>query len=384
MKTSDRVRFALLAIVGLDLAGFGMIVADIQFRLDDMGLEGWAIGAVLSSMFLVQLPASYLWGRAADRAGRKRVILICTLLSAASMVVYALAIGPEGVLASRLLAGLGAANVAMAYAYGSSATEGQGRASLMGQLGAASVLGLSAGSALGGIAVEAGGQALLGFSACGLSLLGAIGALFLPETGSRPSPQSAAQKGLASLSRPVRAVLGASFIGWMALAVLEGTFGRLIKANFGWEQMEFGLIFGYESVISFLVQALAFAWIARKHSSAKILSAAFLATGAGLAAMPFAFSLVPLIGAATVFAAASGMTNPAINDLASSVTKEAQKGEVFGLMQSLRSLGFVVGPSVGGLLFDLNPAAPYLAAGVLCIAAASFCWLRLQTVGESE
>jgi MFS family permease len=49
---------------------------------------------------------------------------------------------------------------------------------------------------------------------------------------------------------------------------------------------------------------------------------------------------------------------------------EARHGELFGLMQSTRSFGFVVGPIVGGAVFDLSPTAPYLFAGVVCVVAA--------------
>lgn len=40
----------------------------------------------------------------------------------------------------------------------------------------------------------------------------------------------------------------------------------------------------------------------------------------------------------------------------------------FGLLQSGRALGFLVGPILGGILFDQAYAAPYLGAGVFLIA----------------
>ena len=107
----------LLLLIGLDLAGFGMVLADIQLRLEHFGARGWQIGAILSSMFVVQVVVSPLWGKLADCIGRKPVVIVTTLLSALSMLIYALSSGVEWILASRVVAGLAAANVAIAQAW---------------------------------------------------------------------------------------------------------------------------------------------------------------------------------------------------------------------------------------------------------------------------
>ena len=48
----------------------------------------------------------------------------------------------------------------------------------------------------------------------------------------------------------------------------------------------------------------------------------------------------------------------------------ARKRELFGVLQSARSIGFLIGPLVGGALFDFQAWMPYVLACVVCIFAA--------------
>ena len=64
-------------------------------------------------------------------------------------------------------------------------------------------------------------------------------------------------------ARELRPLFLVSAVAWFALATLEGTFGRLIKYNLGFGPREFGLLFGYESALAYVVQGLAIAWIDR-------------------------------------------------------------------------------------------------------------------------
>ena len=101
--------------------------------------------------------------------------------------------------------------------------------------------------------------------------------------------------------------------------------------------------------------------------------------GMGLGLTPFAPNLAALFGASTVYGLGAGVANPTLNAQCSEVTPEDRQGEMFGLLQGARSAGFLVGPTVGGLLFDWRPEAPYLAAGVVLLVVAAIVGL----VGKS-
>src|ERR1051326_7538926 len=116
-KNLPAIELPLLFAIFLDLVGFGMTFPDVQLRARQYGAPGWMIGAILASYYLVQMTASPFWGRLSDRIGRKPVLLLCGMLSAISMVIYALGNNLWAMLFSRLAAGLGAANGGIAQAY---------------------------------------------------------------------------------------------------------------------------------------------------------------------------------------------------------------------------------------------------------------------------
>ncbi|MGV3616380.1 MAG: MFS transporter [Fimbriimonas sp.] len=381
-----RPELPLLAAVFLDLLGFGMVIADFQLRAEHLVPKGWpagpVIGALLGSTFVIQLLVSPRWGRLSDHRGRKPVVLICTLLSAAAMVVYGLADSIGWLLLSRVLAGLGSANVAVAQALISDETEGEARTAALGRISAAIGAGLVLGPPLGGFLATRGGNLAIGLTAGVASLLGAAWlAVVLPsvppktvqEPGRRPPIDLTLLRDLPRL-RPLVTI---AVVAWFSLATLEGTFARLINHLFGYTQKEFGLLFGYEALLGIIVSARILGWVASRVRETPLLRGAYLAQGLGLALNPLAAAIavaVPPLGtlfvASTLYAAGAGLANPTVNALCSKLTPDDRQGELFGLLQGTRAVGFVLGPIVGGWMFDWNPTAPYLLAGAVCVVAA--------------
>ena len=383
----------IIAAVFLDLFGFGMLLPDIQFRAERLGMVGWAIGATLTTTFAIQLVASPIWGRASDHIGRKPVLLACAALSALGLFTYGFAISPAVIVASRALSGLGGANVSIAQAYMADLSGPSGRTAAMGRIGAAVSAGLIAGSA--SLALPFMRAVNVGFVAGGLSAAGACGLLFLPgRRGSdvcRPPAGDASESGggepvdLAAVRRgrirlfdlsllrslpALRSLVTVAAVAWFSLAMLEGTFGRLIERTLGYHRREFGEVFALEAVVGVLAQGVILGWLAKRSGSGPRLRLSYLSQGAGLALMPFVPGLATLMGVSALYSAGAGIANGTVNGLCSLATPEDRQGELFGLLQGARSVGFAVGPVLGGLVFDLDLRAPYLLAGGTCLAAA--------------
>ena len=244
----------------------------------------------------------------------------------------------------------------------------------MGGVGAAASAGLIVGPALGGLLSARGGAPLLGAVAAAFSGLGLVAvALLVPASPPRVPPKAidGGRFRLLSAGRTLHVLLGAAVVGWFALACLEGTFGRLMERNLGQGALAFGVVFGYESLLSVGVQSLLVGRLQGRWGDRTLLTVAFTLQGIGLAAMPFARSFGSLLPAATVFAVGNALVNPSINGWCSRETPESQQGALFGSLQSTRSLGFMVGPTLGGTLFDVRPWGPYLLAGGVSIIAAT-------------
>jgi MFS family permease len=367
----NRAAWVVVGVVFLDMLGFGMLIPGVQLRLEAMGAASWLIGLVQSSTFIVQSACSPMWGRFGDAWGRKPAFVACTFLSAASMGLYGAASGIGWVVASRLVAGFGAANVAAGQALVSGSETD--RTANLGRIGAALTTGLIAGPALGGFVGAHWGNAVVGWIACGASLTGALAAaLFLPNV---KTPNAADKDGkrtsLLRLNPSLRSLVALSAIAWLSLACLEGTFGRLIHAQHGYGQSEFGLLFGFESLIAVIVQGVALNWLSHRYGDTALLVGGFVFQGLGLALTPLAPGLGALFFTSLLYAAGSSVANPSLQSRASLMVDDARQGELFGVLQSARSVGFMVGPTLGGLLFGVAPSLPYFVAGAVCVAAAA-------------
>jgi len=381
-----RAEAPILAAVFLDLLGFGMIIADIQLRAESLVPKGWPagliVGGLLASTFVTQLIVSPRWGSASDHKGRKMIVVVCTFLSAAAMLTYGLAGSLWLLLLSRIMSGFGAANVAVAQAYISDMYEPAERTAALGRIGAAISTGLVIGPPIGGFLAVSGGNLLIGMVAGGASFCGAVWMLVAlpnspPKEDRHPGKAPVIDLRLLKDTPKLRPLVLIAVVAWFSLATLEGTFARLISHLFKYDQREFGILFGYESVLGIVVQGVLLAWIVSKVRSTRLLRSAYLTQGVGLALNPFAGLLAPavapfalLVVASTLYAIGSSISNPTVNSLCSRLTPDSRQGELFGLLQGARSIGFVAGPLVGGCLFDWIPGAPYLLAGAVCVAAA--------------
>lgn len=375
LKPSRKV-LPLLVLVFLDLLGFGMIIADIQFRATDLGASGHERGLIFSTMFLVQVIFSPFWGKVSDHVSRKPVVVLCTLISAASMFVYAGATSLVWLFVARALAGLGAANIAIGNALFSDQTTPAERLQYLGYISAATQAGLVLGPSIGGSVAMYFGSQHLGILAGCCSLAGALVFLFLMPSGATKivsadtEPTKKVKAWQFGFSATIWKLLLIASVAWFSLALLEGTFGLLLRVRWGYERNVFGLIFGYESLLTVLTQVFLLKWVSKRITEQKLLMFSYLFQGLGLALMPFMPNIGFILVASTIYAVASSFATPTVNSLSSKLVDHDKQGVLFGVMQSTRTFGFLIGPSLGSELFDRQYSWPYLIAGGTCVAAA--------------
>ncbi len=86
----------------------------------------------------------------------------------------------------------------------------------------------------------------------------------------------------------------------------------------------------------------------------------------GLAIVPFPKSIAGEFPIMMLLAFGNSIAAPILTALVSELSPEAERGEIIGVFQSVQSLGRIVGPIVGGLLFNyFSPGAPYWAGAVI-------------------
>src|ERR1700760_1038126 len=149
MKKSPLV--SILAIVFIDLIGFGMIIPILPLYAQRFQATEWQIGLLLASYSFMQFLASPILGWLSDRYGRKPVLLCSLIGSATGYILMADATSLTMLFLARILAGVAGASVGTASAYIADITPPENRSKRIGLIGAAFGIGFVLGPAIGGL-----------------------------------------------------------------------------------------------------------------------------------------------------------------------------------------------------------------------------------------
>ena len=381
MRTSPR---ALFVIVFLDLLGFGVVLPALALSAKEHGASGIVLGLVFASFSLMQLLSLPLWGRLADRIGRRPVLLAALLGNALGFVVFALAGSLAALFASRMLCGLAAASVSTAQAYVADTTDEERRAKGMALISTAFGLALVLGPPLGGSFASLGQELGLGLNrlpgalAAALSAAAlAVVAFALPESR---GPAGAARDGTAAAARPSWSTLfrsrGLRLTG-VSLATLMFTLSSLVpllvlvgKDRYALSGREVGYLFGLMGVVVLALQVWVIERLARRLGDVGTSVAGAGALFVGLLLMPLTRDRLVLIAATCLLGAGQGLCYPALSAHLSKLAPREQLGGVMGVSSALNACARIFGPPVAGLAYDAFAASGAAASQAAVVAIA--------------
>ena len=401
-------RGALLVVfltVFIDLLGFGIVLPvmprQVQPFLDALGVAPVARGAVIGLLFsvfsLMQFLFSPLWGQISDRVGRRPMLLLSLAGSVVFYAVYGYAasfstadsITPQAaktalalMLVARVGAGIAGASVGTAAAVIADCTTPENRARGMALIGIAFGGGFTLGPLIAYFGLGLFGRQPWGVGAIAslLSLVALVIAAAVFRETRRPGARAA--KEWPSLARTA-AVLGMPAVGGLVLvyflaifafANFEATLARLTKTAFGMDDDGNFLVFAFIGFMLLLAGG-GYRPLAKRLSEGTLLAGGVAlmilglgliggvawavfrgAAGGGLEKVFFVAAAIAVAGFAAV--------NPSVSALISRRTDPERQGEVLGVNQSFASLGRILGPLAGSILFDAHAshALPFVAA----------------------
>lgn len=374
--------------VFIDLIGFGIIIPLLPLYAKQFGADGLTVGLLLTSYSLMQFFFAPMWGRLSDRIGRRPVLLISLAFSAIGYSIWGFSNSLAMLFLSRIVAGFGNANLAVAQAYVSDVTPEDYRSQGMGMIGAAFGLGFVLGPAIAGIGGHFGIQPnTLGFVAAFFSVLDLIVTAFiLPEPENRKNnahdPFSMGAGFYLSTLRNNKYLLSLFiiFISTFAFANMETTLVLLTNKYYGFTMVENSYLFTGLGLVMVFVQGFLIRKLGKKYPDAPLISIGTALIAFGLLLTPATHSLVILSIALILLATGSGINSPSTSSLLSKLCPKEITGGVMGVGQSMSTLGRILGPIAGGFLFDINAGSPYwLGAGCMLVACLlSFRLPRIQ------
>ena len=385
----------IFAVVFLDLLGFGIVIPQLAIYAHRFGASGFWVGVLGSTYSAMQFLFAPMLGRLSDRVGRRPVLLISLLGSVGGYLVFGFAGSLIWLFAGRMVQGVCGANIGTAQAYIADVTPPEERAKSLGlYLGAAFGLGFVFGPAVGGLLAQWGNLGL-GIAAAVMSAMAFVIALFaLPESLPLEKRGAHARKGggLERLTEVLRmpgvgriiAVFGLATLGF---SMMEGVFSLYVLVHFFHVDAAPGAMLGHDplsvsagrwtaavfvviGIVSTVVQGGLIGRLRTAFGEPRLVAA-------GMGIMTLAFAGVPAVGSVAMLmvpmgllALGSGINNPSISSLLTQRAPSTRQGEVIGVYQSVGSFARTIGPSLGGLLFQMiGETTPFLGASVLMALA---------------
>jgi len=394
----------IFLIVFIDLVGFGMIIPILPFYAEHEPFRAtpFEIGMLFSAYSWMQFFFSPLLGRLSDRYGRKPVLFLSLLGSAAGYLIIGFAATLTFVFVGRIVSGITGANISAAQAYIADVTTKENRAKGMGLFGAAFGLGFILGPGIAGI-LSKFSIFLPFYVAAGLSLTSAAAALFfLPESLVRKSGKDTAKNPggpFAALGRlRERAFLNINityFLLVTSFSIMTYAFVLYTGSRFGYDAEKNGYLFTFVGLVSVVGQGLLLGRLVRRFGELVLTAAGCLMMAVSLFAIPVVSpdygGLTALLGVCVLLSLGNAVASPSLSSLVSRISDEDQQGSSLGIMQSGASLARAIGPTLGGVLMNnafnrVDDATLYrtfwTASAIMVIAL--FAWLLFIMWGRKE
>ncbi|MCB2205173.1 MFS transporter [bacterium] len=373
-----RTPLAIIFIITfIDLLGFGIVIPIIpSYAGSAFDASDVTIGFLVAAFSFMQLLFTPVWGRMSDRFGRRPILLLGLALTVISYILFGLATSLATLFISRLLGGVGGANISAAQAYISDVTRPEERAKGMGLIGAAFGLGFVFGPFLGGVLVEYGYD-VPGFAAALLSLTALVTAIFaLPESlspearGEHRSAEFSWDMLIAALRKPrVGALLMLFFLITFGYANIYATFPLISVREFGYSDKGVGYLFGFIGIIGAVTQGGLIRKLSARFEERWLFLIGSLLAAIGLAAIPFYHGTALLLIVLAVLSVGTGIMTPSCLSLISRYTDARQQGGILGINQAMGALARVLGPIWGAFVFDaFGTSWPFLTGGIVLLA----------------
>jgi DHA1 family tetracycline resistance protein-like MFS transporter len=166
---------------------------------------------------------------------------------------------------------------------------------------------------------------------------------------------------------------------------MEQTFRLFTEDAFTMSVAETGSFLGLVGIVATVVQGGLIGRLTRRYGENRLLVVGLFLQAVGFAVLGAAprFGLTPrgaLALACVLIAAGSGLVSPSVSSYVSRRANADAQGSTLGTLQSLSALARVLGPAIGGVLYQgIAPGAPYF-AGAIGMLVAAFLALGLRPV----
>lgn len=372
----------LCLIVFVGLTGVGIIIPLFPFFGENVGASPSTITLLMSIFAAGQFLAAPFWGKLSDKVGRKPIFLFTLAGSAFSYLLLGYAESITELLFSRLVAGLMAGNIPVAFAAASDLTVTSERSKAMGKVGAAFSLGFIFGPTIGGFVAgpspESTNFFLIAFLAGSLSLLSFFLTLFFfKETKDMNGVNDSQEIEKLGFLKEIWKYLGLPIIGLLILinflfiasgAILDSTFALWANKEHGFGPQQIAYLFTYMGIIMALLQGFAIGPLSKRFGDHNIVIFSPISYVIGLIIFILSNNLFMIVVGSTFLTAGISLFIPASSSMISIYAPDKDQGAILGIFQAAGNLGRVLTPTFSGVVFvAYGPTAPFYISIIILI-----------------
>jgi len=391
LKTNRNL--AIIALIALvNMLGYGIIIPILYAYSKKFGLTDFQNGLLFASFSICQFISTPIIGRMSDKFGRKPLLLMSIAGTAASFFMMAFAPNFIFLFIARMLDGITAGNIPVAFAVISDSTKPEERPKAFGMISAAFNFGFIFGPAIAALTVGFGTG--VPFIIAGVITLIAVAltAIYLPETNKHMGEVK--KEKLFDFAKMWHTLfdpnVGPTFLVTMiyflafSCAIIYG-FQPFLLNVLGITAFQNSVLFTVFGVVglvtqTYLVQFFNKLWGVKKAFTNSMLIVAF-----SFLLMFFSRSLPLFVIAMVLLGIFNSISQTLIPAILSQEADEKSQGSIMGLNTSYQSIGMIFGPILGGAVATIYLPSPFLVGLVLVLAcyALSFRMMRPGVHKES-
>ncbi|WP_026865854.1 MFS transporter [Jeotgalicoccus marinus] len=364
--------YLLYNSIFLVFLGISLVIPVLPSIMNELNISGAGVGYLTAAFAMTQLIFSPFTGRAADKFGRKIIIVIGMVIFAFSELLFGLGTTIEVLFISRILGGLAGAFIMPAVtAFIVDLTTDQNRARALGYMTAALNFGFIIGPGVGGILAEVSTR-LPFFVAAVLGIISAVTAIFL-LTEPRRKTEVAAEKTEVKASNFRTILTPVFFIAFLVIFVstfgmsaFESFFSLYFDRKLGFTPFDIAVAITGGALIGAIAQIIFFESLVRKFGEINIIRASIIYSAFLVFIITFMESYWAIMAIAFIIFVGFDLIRPAATTFLSHIAGDNQ-GFAGGMNSFFTSLANVVGPIIGGILFDINLDLPYYFSAVVLV-----------------